>query len=218
MLLNHDTDASIVSDDDRDEPDSIENLLIPGRPTIAISSDRKKVVGSEGLNIIYRGVDSCPYGKTASRNKKEFAAIVLHHTSPRHDTDWYVQYQIDGDRERKGHFGYHFYISPEGSIFQGAPMTKRTNHVSSKSRVRRNIGKFASNSNSIGITCSMAGLPQGFSPTNMQVSVVYDLVFALCDTYGISFSNVFGHGEIQNNRHKTEGASLAREIRSWSYD
>ena len=196
------------------EIDTDDNFLIPGRPFIILSANSKIAKGNNGLDIIYKGSDDSPYGVSATRNKKDFEAIIIHHTSPKQSTDWYVKYQIRGDSERGGHFGYHFYISPEGKIIQGAPLTKRTNHISPKSSIRKR--RSIQNTNAIGITCVGAGLPQGFSPTNMQVAVAYDLVFALCDVFSIPFGEVYGHGEIQTNRHRTEGASIALEVRNWN--
>lgn len=212
-LLDQETSNASSSTPD---PGSVSTLLLPGRPTITISADGKQAIGSDGLEIEYRGVDSCPYGKTASANKRAFEGIVLHHTSPKHSTEWYVQYQIDGDAVRGGHFGYHFYISPAGLVFQGAPLTKRTNQVSPKSSVRRAFGQKIQNTNSIGITCARAGLSAGFSPTDEQKEQVLKLVFALCDALDIPFEHVVGHGEVQTNRHHTEGTSLASEIRAWA--
>lgn len=199
-----------------DGTDADGNFLIPGRPSIILSEDSTKAEGRNGLDIEYRGVKSCPYGVTATRDKKDFIAIIMHHTSPKHSTDWYVKYQIDGDRSRGGHFGYHFYISPKGKIIQGAPLTKRTNHISPSNSVRRR--REIQNTNAIGISCVGAGKPEGFSPTDKQVEAAEDLVFALCDLFDIPFSEVHGHGEVQTNRQKTEGRSIAQKVRSWNED
>ena len=186
-----------------------------GRPSIDLSSDGKMAIGRNGLNIEYRGRDSCPYGKTATQMRKAFEAIIVHHTSPDHTTDWYVQYQIDGDPARGGHFGYHFYIAPDGKILQGAPLTKRTNHVKpSGEPQRRPFGKHANNTNAIGITCSGAGRPS-FQPTAQQVDFER-LTAALCQTFSIDFDRIYGDGEIQTDRHETEGRSAALAMRHWA--
>lgn len=216
-------EARELLDTAMEEPDELPEdergdarTLLLGRPSITISTDGKVVTGHDGLEIEYRGMDNCPYGKSATDNKKKFVGIVLHHTSPRHSTEWYIRYQIDGDRVRGGHFGYHFYISLAGIIYQGAPLTKRTNHISPHSSVRRSFGSIVQNTNSIGITCSRAGANDGFQPTDEQVRQVKTLTFALCDALEIPFANVFGHGEAQTNRMYSEGRFLAEEIRSWS--
>lgn len=192
--------------------------LLPGRPSIRLSQDGKIAHGHDGLAIEYAGADDCPYGRSATNNRKKFAAIVLHHTAPDHDTDWYVKYQIKGDKERGGHFGYHFYVSPDGRVVQGAPFDKRTNHVNPERDVRRDFGLEAQNTNAIGISCVGAGKPTLSQPTKMQIERVRVLVFALCDVFNIPFTSVFGHGEVQTNRMKSEGTAMAREIRAWRDD
>ena len=188
--------------------------LASGIPSLSLSQDGKVAIGKNGLNIEYRGEDSCPYGKTASANRLPFEALVLHHNRPSHTTDWLVQYQIDGDPSRGGHFGYHFYIDPDGSIIQGAPLTKRTNHVKPPHRPqRRTFGNHASNRNAIGITCVAAGTPV-FKPTSKQLQALNMLAMALCNEFGIEFDHIYGHGELQTDRHKTEGRSAAEQLRS----
>lgn len=186
------------------------------RPSITLSADGKIAIGQNGLDIEYRGSDRCPYGRSATRRKQNIAAIIVHHTSPRHTTDWYVQYQIDGDASRGGHFGYHFYIAPDGRIIQGAPLTKRTNHVKPSHRSqRRDFGRHANNRNAIGITCSGAGKPV-FQPTSEQLESLRALTWALCQEFSIEFSKIYGHGEVQTDRHRTEGRSAAVEMRDWT--
>lgn len=189
--------------------------LIPGRPSLTLTEDGKIAIGRDGLTVDYAGDDACSYGDSATRRRSKFVGLVIHHTAPDHDTDWYVDYQIRGDRERGGHFGYHFYISPRGRIVQGAPLTKRTNHVSPKGEVRRSFGSTLQNTNAIGISCVGAGKASGFDPTDEQEQAVLDLCFALCDLFSLPFDAVVGHGEIQTNRMKSEGTALAKIVRSW---
>jgi hypothetical protein len=189
--------------------------LLPGRPSILLTQNDKIAIGQDGLTIEYRGKDNCPYGADATANKRSVIGLVVHHTAADHDTDWYVQYQITGDPERRGHFGYHFYIAPDGKIIQGAPLGKRTNHISPKAEVRRPFGAHLQNTNSMGISCVGAGRPDGSAPTAAQANAVSILVFALCDVFTIPFTSVVGHGEIQTNRHRTEGTELAKTVRGW---
>jgi N-acetyl-anhydromuramyl-L-alanine amidase AmpD len=192
--------------------------LIPGRPSIILSEDGKVATGRDGLNIEYKGKDSSPYGIDATKAKQKFIGLIIHHTGDDHDTDWYVDYQIKGDKVRKGHFGYHFFISPEGRVVQGAPLTKRTNQISPESSVRLKFRKEFQNTNTIGISCVGAGKtkPDRSEPTEKQKTAVYQMVFALCDLYSIPFDAVVGHGEIQSNRMAVEGLELAKTIRAWS--
>lgn len=180
---------------------------------ITVNSDGV-AIGSGGLEITYRGDASSPYGRSATASRRAFDSIVLHHNAANLTTDWLIRYQIDGDSTRGGHFGYHFYIDPTGAIFQGAPMGKRTNHVKSPSRSqRKTFGRIASNNSSIGVTCVKAG--PAYSPTAAQIAAQDQLVAALAGAYGIAFTNVFGHGEIQSDRSAHEGASQAQKIRGW---
>jgi len=205
-----------ISDSSGEEEDYGIATMISGRPHIQLSENGKIAISNNGLNIEYRGSDQCPYGKSATKNKKDFSYIVIHGNDRKHDTEWLIQYQIDGDPGREGHFGYHFYIDPNGTIYQGAPLTKRTNQVKSSSKIRKNLGRKAYNTNSIGISCTDTMYSQGYHPTDEQIKSMYDLVYALCNHFDIPFAHVFGHGEIQADRQKVEGTSLASEIRSWN--
>lgn len=182
-------------------------------PSVTVSS-AGVASGQNGLSIDYRGVATCPYGRSATQNQRPFEAIVVHHTGDTHTTDWYVQYQIDGDPGRGGHhFGYHFYIAPDGLIIQGAPLTKRTNHVKRSSHARRrDFGRHANNTNALGITCAEAGKPD-FQPTPEQLTSLNRLVRAIAPYYGIGFDRIYGHGEIQTDRHPSEGTSAAAALR-----
>jgi len=177
------------------------------------SSDGKLLIAGGTPPIEYRISDGCPYSQSASSSPRRFAHIVIHHTSPKFDTDWYVRYQIKGDKIRGGHFGYHFYISPEGRIVQGAPLSKRTNHISGDKKVRLDLGKDASNRNAIGISCVGAGTEAGFFPTPIQIKMSLLLAEKLRAIYGIPQQQVYGHGEIQSNRMPSEGGSVAKMIR-----
>jgi hypothetical protein len=186
-----------------------------GAPALDVTPEGV-AIGRGGLVVDYRGSASCPYGRSATQRRKPFEAIIVHHTGMAHDTEWYVQYQIDGDPARGGHFGYHFYIAPDGRILQGAPLTKRTNHVKPSGHAKRNdFGRHANNSNAIGIACARAGTP-AFRPTSAQVAALERLTSALATHYGIGFDRVYGHGEIQSDRHATEGRSAAETIRGWT--
>jgi len=183
-------------------------------PSIRLSPDGKIANGQGGLAIVYRGDDNCPYGRTATASKRDFEAVVIHHTGPHKPADWFVQYQIDGDPVRGGHFGYYFYVAQNGTILQGAPLTKRTNHVKRSNHAkRRPFGRHARNANAIGVSCVGAGKPD-FQPSAQQLDVLNDLVPALCQVFGIPTTHVYGHGELQTDRHPTEGAGPASAFRS----
>jgi len=52
-------------------------------------------------------------------------------------------------------------------------------------------------------------------PTAAQQQTMYNIVFALCGYFGIPYSAVVGHGEIQRDKWPSEGLQLAQTIRSW---
>jgi N-acetyl-anhydromuramyl-L-alanine amidase AmpD len=189
-------------------------------PSVTIA-EGKVCKGEGGLTIRYAGDERCPYGVDATVAKQDFKGIVIHYTGRDHDLDWYVKYQIKGDPYRqegpRAHYGYHFYIGAEGEIVQGAPLTFRTNHVKVAGHAKRK--QFRSdieNTNAIGITCVGAeASDESFKATQKQEDTVRALTRALCSVLNISFANVVGHGEIQTDRHETEGRDLAKEIRAW---
>jgi N-acetylmuramoyl-L-alanine amidase-like protein len=194
---------------------------MPDRPLLCsalrISSDGRIALACGNTEIDYRGDDACPYGRQATRDLEPYSAIVLHHNPPYRSLDWLIMYQISGDASRGGHFGYHFYITQDGKIVQGAPLTVRTNHVKGSGfRVRKEFGRLAQNRNAIGITCVGAERPDGSEPTTEQMKTTTSLVQAICRDFNIPFTNVFGHGEVQSDRHPEEGTGIAELVRSWA--
>ncbi|MEL6647048.1 MAG: peptidoglycan recognition family protein [Pseudomonadota bacterium] len=188
---------------------------LSGSSQFRLSADGDRAVALDGADIHYRGDSGCDYGRLATKSKEPFAAIILHHNPPYRSCAWLIDYQIKGDAARGGHFGYHFYVEGDGGVFQGAPLTVRTNHVKGLGyRVRTDVGRMAQNSNSIGITCVGAETAQGSAPTAAQQTITIALVTGLCTAFEIPFENVFGHGEVQSDRHPTEGALMAQMIRA----
>lgn len=141
-----------------------------------------------GIDVVYRGDPNFAYGRSATANAQPFSNIVIHHTADDHDTDWYVNYGQTVDSERGGAFGYHFYISPDGTIVQGAPLSRRTNHILPTAE-----GATARNANSVGI--SIVGGDAGVTPAAQAAAT--RLGQALMTQYGIQPSGVFNHGELQ---------------------
>ncbi len=187
----------------------------PTPSVLRLCADERIALSLGDNEICYRGDSTCEYGRQATKNLEPFAAVVLHHNPPHRSLNWLIDYQINGDTGRGGHFGYHFYVSRDGEMYQGAPLSVRTNHIKGLGyRVRKEFGRIAQNRNSIGITCVSAEQPDGFAPTPAQTDTTVSLVRALCDAFDIPLANVFGHGEIQSDRHPQEGTSIAEFIRS----
>jgi hypothetical protein len=100
--------------------------------------------------------------------------------------------------------GYHFYIDRDGTVIQGAPIDRVTNHT---------LGE---NSNSIGI--NIAGADEGKMPTPAQERAAMVLISSLGLALGIPAKNVIGHGELQpHRRNRLEGGNVAANIRSHGY-
>lgn len=149
------------------------------------------------------------YGIDATKNQKPFGSLVVHHTADK-PIDNLVRYGQSVDNERGGAFGYHFYIGRDGSVIQGAPLNKRTNHVKPPSHKARS-GKRpnVSNSNALGI--SLVGAENGATPE--QLDAARKLSQNLMSEYGIDSNSIFGHGELQSDRMNTEGLELVNLLR-----
>lgn len=155
------------------------------------------------LDISYIGDKDNPYGRDATRNAKPFNAIVFHYTGSDGPVMNSAQYGQRVDPKRGGQFGYHYYIDKDGAVIQGAPLSKRTNHV------KPNTSLGVTNSNAIGI--SLAG--SGEKPTEAQIAAARKLVDALRGHYSISSDRLYGHGEVNSHKDHREGSTLVRLLR-----
>jgi N-acetyl-anhydromuramyl-L-alanine amidase AmpD len=152
-----------------------------------------------GLGIRYAADPTAQYGRHASANAEKFKGIVFHYTGLG-TIDALVKYGHRVDAARGGSFGYHFYIDRDGTIVQGAPLSKRTNHIGQDN----SLG--LANENSVGI--SMVGTDE--NPTPAQLAAADVLAEALIGHFGMNRSNVMGHGEARGGN---EGVTLAQRIR-----
>ena len=157
---------------------------------------------AEGLDISYQGDPEFDYGRQATANAQPFRGVVFHHTATGTDLNAMVNYGKTVDEERGGAFGYHFYIGRDGEVVQGAPLSKRTNHILPTRDVDLR------NNNAIGI--SLVGSEEG--ATEAQMEAARRLGQELSDRFGIS--DFYGHGEIQGNRQAQEGRAAAEALRN----
>lgn len=162
----------------------------------------------EGLDIKDRVNPNAQYGRTATANAEPFNGIVLHHTGGE-DADKFIRYGQSVDRARGGSFGYHFYIDKDGTIYQGAPMDARTNHVKPPTARERRDATGLSNENAIGISL----LGSGGDETPAQLTAVKQLAKSLAATYRIDEKRIVGHGDLQNDREGREGQAALKAIR-----
>lgn len=162
----------------------------------------------EGLEIKDRVNPNAQYGRTATANAEPFNGIVLHHTGGE-DADKFIRYGQSVDRARGGSFGYHFYIDKDGTIYQGAPMDARTNHVKPPTARERRDATGLSNENAIGISL----LGSGGDETPAQLTAAKQLAKSLAATYRIDDKRIVGHGDLQNDREGREGQAALKAIR-----
>ncbi|MFM2415074.1 MAG: hypothetical protein RI911_767 [Candidatus Parcubacteria bacterium] len=156
------------------------------------------------LSIQYMGNDSVRYSGAVAR---PFDMIVFHDPGSNNcDPFPMIRYGQTYDASRGGVFGYHFYIARDGKIYQGAPMNRRTNHISS-ANARTNMP--FSNSSALGISlmCGHQQIPEA------QLRAAQKLGHAIQVAYGVPSNRIFGHGELQTNRSPNEGLVAARLTR-----
>jgi N-acetylmuramoyl-L-alanine amidase len=155
--------------------------------------------------VRYRANDAIAY---AGVQPKPFSMIVFHDPgSATCDPLAMIRYGQTYDKKRDGMFGYHFYIAQDGTVFQGAPLTRRTNHVSGS--YHRTPLRYA-NASAIGITlmCGHKKIPEA------QLKAAVVLAHTLQVAYSIPSAKIFGHGELQYNRMPNEGLIAARAART----
>lgn len=169
------------------------------------------VFTAEGLNIEYAGDPTFVYGQSATASAQPFIGIIGHHTGP-DNVNSMVNYGKTIDHQRGGAFGYHFYVGRDGRIVQGAPLTKRTNHVKAPNTSQRSgrPGNNLANNNAIGV--SMVGGTPG-NATQIQIATTVRLMQALLRHFSIPNTSVFGHGEVQSDRQAEEGMAAVRQVR-----
>ena len=158
--------------------------------------------GSSEIKIIDAVDPNAPY-MSKPRDVSGVRRIIMH-GDVSDDVDHLVAYGRKVDPDRGFAPGYHFYIGRDGTIKQGAPVDRITNHT------------LGNNADSIGII--VAGADNGRMPTAAQVASANKLVAMLGSKYGISPQNVIGHGELQpNRRNPLEGGNIAANIRKNGY-
>lgn len=167
-----------------------------------------------GLDIKYSYDPNQTFGRSATARAQPFSAIVSHYTGGNSLES--ALSTSKGDPARGGSpYGYHFYIDKDGTVYQGAPLTARTNHVMPPNSQYRSDRPDISNNNAIGI--SMVGTNN--KPTPEQVASGQKLVTALQQRYpAIINDNIVGHGQIQargkDSREPDEGMALVNAART----
>lgn len=185
------------------------------------------VLSVPDYRVAYWGKPDARYSVYATRRREKPVAIVVHFTYFPHSLYGLVRYGHRRDFGRGGgSFGYHVYIGWTGKIVQGAPLTKRTNHIKSQRRPQRtDVGKHLWSGNTIGISligaCNPVRAPRWGNmrrcsretPTNAQLEAGLAVIRALQRRFGMACGEVYGHGDLQTDRDSFEGATLTRLAR-----
>lgn len=178
-------------------------------------------------DVVYWGRPDAQYSRYATRRKRAPIAIVVHHTLPKPPAGLIAYgHKVDPLRGNAS-FGYHFYIARNGNILQGAPLSRRTNHVKySTNSARRRRARYVWSGNSIGVAlvgaCKLAKKPSdggllkcaAEAPTKAQLDAGLAVIHALEARFGIACKAVFGHGELQRDRETFEGEKLSGMARA----
>jgi len=176
----------------------------------------------DGLDIKYKfypagrvGQDGVPYyGVSATREKRPFASIIIHHTAGDSITGAYNTAfgELRGPSGDRFYAGYHFLVGKDGAIWQTAPEEVRTNH----SRAEKLAGKRSPFNNraaiGVGFVGSGAYVPQGIQRENGL-----KLIAGLMDRYNITNSMLKAHYET-DEKANNEGMWIHDAIRGGEID
>lgn len=192
--------------------------------TAATQDDRLAV---DGMEIAYWGKPDARYSRYATKGKKKPKGIIVHFTRVK-PVLWMVKYGHVRDASRGGaSFGYHFYVGRDGKVVQGAPLSKRTNHIKSiRRKERTQTARHLWSGNTIGISM-VGGCDKLLRPTVWwrmkrcgdefltpeQIKAGLAVIKALQQRFDMACRDVYGHGEVQTDRDDFEGATLARLVR-----
>jgi hypothetical protein len=180
-----------------------------GEQVAALAPANAESIPIPGVKVVNAVDPNGKFGLSATKNAEPFKSVVFHHTGSDN-----VQSALNtlkkGDPFRGGgSFGYHYYIDKDGTVYQGAPLNVRTNHVMPSSSSLRTAGDGVDNKNSIGISFVGSG-----KETPEQIASGTKVAAAVMQQYGIKPDSVFGHGELQKNRESGEGMSAVAAIRN----
>lgn len=147
------------------------------------------------------GVTDISKESTYNRGKlNDVQGIVFHHTSDNHGPNQTVQ-----DLNSQG-YGVQYVISRDGKIYQTLPEGARGAHI-----LNATNGTGLNNSNTVGIEVEAK---DNADVTPAQVQAGVNLAHALEDKYGLSSSNVWGHGELNpGHREADEGQAIVSAVR-----
>jgi N-acetylmuramoyl-L-alanine amidase len=177
-----------------------------------------------GLEVAYWGKPDAPYGERVTRLARKPVAVVVHFTDET-PAATLVAYGHRPDPARGGSaYGYHFYIDAAGRVLQGAPLGVRTNHIKRATASERSgVAPHLDGTNTIGISligaCRSPRLSpityrcSAETPTAAQIERGLAVIEALQQRFAMPCPAVYGHGELQTDRHGFEGTTLSLRAR-----
>jgi len=185
------------------------------------------VLSLEDREVAYWGDPGARYSRYATRSAKPPVALVVHYTAAK-PVKSLVSYGHMRDMGRGGaSFGYHFYIGRDGAIVQGAPLSRRTNHIKFRTNpARTETARYLWSGNTIGV--SLVGGCDGLMrprwrdwrscsaefATPAQIEAGIAVIKALQARFGMRCAEVYGHGDLQTDRQNFEGYRLSRLARA----
>lgn len=192
-------------------------------PVTADKQRPVKVQSTEDLPITYTYESYKPdpkhglYGIDATKNKKPFKGIVLHHDlREKNESNWSIKKRLNYygtyDKTRKQSAGYHFAVDENGNLYQTAPLDKRTNHFLRK-QVNKDINlgfdtQF-SNDNTIGIAYLGSNKGRDEQPSAAAVRTILKLIDRLQQMYpNMDADAVFPHSLLTKGKTPTEGQQV----------
>jgi len=190
------------------------------------SAKESDVLQIKGLDVAYWGRPDAAYSKYATKKRRKPIAVVVHHTSAKPVKNLVTYGHVSDPNRGSGAFGYHFYIGRDGHIVQGAPMSRRTNHIKFRThKQRRDTAKHLWSGNTIGVAlvggCDPLMRPDwGAShrcteefATPHQLQAGATVIRGLQAKFGMKCSEVYGHGDLQYDRESFEGVLLSRLVK-----
>lgn len=194
-------------------------------PAWRVTAGSSNILAIPGHQVAYWGRMDRGYGEHVTRHAVKPIAIVYHYTADV-PMNRVVEYQHNGDRKRGGSYGYHIYVDKWGRVIQGAPLSKRTNHIKPAGhKQRRLVGVRLNSSNALGIafvggcklapTSSLARMEcvrEEITAAQLQAGLAAGR--AILARYDIPCGAVYGHGDLQHDRASFEGALATAALRA----
>jgi hypothetical protein len=204
QTITADASGRVIDTDQNEQPRALVGGVDAGGPpqppqNFSVAGLRTQVAYQPGQT----------FGRAATASAEPFKALVFHNTGG--NTLQSALETLKGDSSRGGKsFGYHFYIDTDGTVYQGAPLNARTNHIKPSSAAERTARPDVNNNNAIGIAYVGTGKPNA-----AQLASGHALGAGVVDQFKIPTENVLGHGEVQaGDRDKSEGMDMVQLIRS----